>query len=157
MSLPTYAETYEEIRVRATSILTVTTKTYRTQRLNRKNWQTMVNGGQLVTPYLIIESGLETPTAYAMDSQAYKLHISLYYVVDLTENAVEEVTALMQAVRTAFWQTPLTTCSLMNEAPLMDCTDTNPANAIFFELQANKFAGMLTFDAVVGCGVYVTV
>lgn len=156
MSLPTYAETYQDIADRLTSVLTVT-KVYRTQRLNRKNWESMVNGGILVAPYLILESGLETAVDYAMDSQAYKLHISAYYVVDLSANAVEEVAALMQAARTALWGSALTTCSLMNQVPLLDCTDTNPANAIFYELQANKFAGMLTFDAIVGAGVYVTV
>lgn len=134
----------------------------RSQSINRVNWQELINRAALESPYVIIHLGAAVPQDWGMDNQYFRHQVEIYYIADTddpfaargTNPETYDITAYtlkkVGKLRNFLIKYEGDGFALLDEHPVIDVSDENPANKVFYTLQAKKFGAMIAFAMLVG-------
>lgn len=136
----------------------------RSSSINRANWENLVLGNELRTPYAIVELGPQTQEDWGTDNQSFRQPVFIYYVCDAEDPGAAiggdpangfDVQAFvldkLHALRIAMIAYATGGFQIAATHPTVDVSETNPANAVFYSLEAiAKFGGQLSAQLLVG-------
>lgn len=134
-------------------------------KLNRENWENLVNDGKLTPPYVIIEYSM-TPAddEGPNDCMMHRAMASVWYVTDENDsnawiNAGDHsqgkdiASYLSDKARTfieAVWHYTGTAFDLLGKAPSWDVGSSNAANKVFYDLLSKKQAVEIRLPLLLG-------
>lgn len=145
-------------------VTTVAGSIRRSSQLNRENWETLINSEKLEPPYVVIGLGDAPQEDMAADSMNFRQSVDVYYVtlakdvnawIDAADHSKgKDIQAYLRRkgrdLRTGLVHYDNTGFALSGRHPVVDASESNPANEVFYQLEANMQAVRVHFDALYG-------
>jgi len=132
---------------------------HRRSSMNRQNWENLVNGASLTSPWAVIELGSQYPDDWGRDNFVFRQMLTIYYVAsthtsgaatsgqfDIQQYTLEKAHTL----RLAFMTTTLTGFQLGAEYPTLQAQDNSLANQVFYQLQAPFYTASIQLMLMFG-------
>lgn len=130
----------------------------RVSQANRLNWADVmdrIDEGALSDyepPWVLAQTGTRSPDpTWGLTNTVYRLPVWVYYIQGTTEetDVAAAVLAKLHALRDRLHFGEYAGFQVVEE-PMLDASDENPANTVFFDRNAHLFAGLLQVSLQIG-------
>jgi len=103
-------------------------------------------------PYVLVQVGTRVPDiTHGLTNVAYRYLVWIYYIASTsdTTDVAAAVDARLHTLRDRLHYRDYDGFQVVDE-PMLDSSDENPANTVFFERNVHLFAGLLQVGLIIG-------